>query len=345
MKAVSVVVPCYNAAQYLDKCIRYLLNQTIGRENLEIILVNDASTDDGKTWCKIMEYEHMFPDVILAVSLEENMRQGGARNAGIFYASGEYLIFCDADDWLLEETLEHCYQAAKKYNADIVEFLIHNVRDHAINVPLEKGDKDVLLEIDTEEKMIAFLMTCSEEFSYGSQKKFYRFSLVQENCIRFAEHLIFEEPSFMVPIRFYEQRHYFLDEKLYICYLSQESTVRSEWVRAHKWDNPQVWMHLVEDLEERGLLKKYHSEIEYLFFSWGFGLTMKMLLRRGYRLTIDDLEFLVDMVLRLFPDVRQNKYIVEIGKPEWDGLLLAILDVEFVEESVQVVNEILKKYL
>ena len=108
MKTVSVVVPCYNAAQYLDKCIRYLLNQTIGRENIEIILVNDASTDDGRTWCKIMEYERMFPDVILAVSLEENMRQGGARNTGISYASGEYLIFCDADDWLLEETLEHC---------------------------------------------------------------------------------------------------------------------------------------------------------------------------------------------------------------------------------------------
>ena len=57
MKKVSVVVPCYNAAKYLNKCVEQLLRQTIGIENMEIILVNDASTDDGETWGLITEYE------------------------------------------------------------------------------------------------------------------------------------------------------------------------------------------------------------------------------------------------------------------------------------------------
>lgn len=345
MKTVSVVVPCYNAVQYLDKCITYLLNQTIGIENMEIILVNDASTDHGRTWQKIMEYECRFPDTIMAISLEENMRQGGARNVGVSYASGEYLIFCDADDWLLEETLEHCHRTAKEQDADIVEFLIHNVRDHDITVSLEKGDRDLLIEVDTEEKRIALLMTSCEEFSYGSQKKFYRRSLIQDNHIRFAEHLIFEEPSFMVPIRFCEKRHYFLDEKLYICYLSQGSTVRSNWIQSHKWDNPQVWMLLIEDLEKRGLLHSYYPELEYLFFSWGFGLTVRMLLQQGYQLTHEDLDFLVGMVLELFPNVRDNKYISDRVDQEWDGLLLTLLNLEFTEESAQAVNEILRKYI
>lgn len=77
MKKVSVVVPCYNAAKYLRKCVEYLLHQTIGIENIEIILVNDASTDDGETWELITEYEIRYPDTIIAVCLEQNLRQGG----------------------------------------------------------------------------------------------------------------------------------------------------------------------------------------------------------------------------------------------------------------------------
>lgn len=76
MKKVSVVVPCYNVSAYLDKCMEYLLNQTIGIENIEIILVDDASTDNGATWEVIMKYERQFPDTIIAIPLEQNMRQG-----------------------------------------------------------------------------------------------------------------------------------------------------------------------------------------------------------------------------------------------------------------------------
>ncbi len=76
MKKVSVVVPCYNAAKYLDKCVGKLLNQTIGRDAMEIILVDDASTDAGETWKLITEYEQRFPDTVLAVKLEQNLRQG-----------------------------------------------------------------------------------------------------------------------------------------------------------------------------------------------------------------------------------------------------------------------------
>ena len=113
MKAVSVVVPCYNVGRYLGKCIDQLLGQTIGQEKIEIILVDDGSTDHGATWNVITGYEERFPDVIIAVSLNQNMRQGGARNIGASYADGEYLMFCDADDWMLEEALERCYQDRK----------------------------------------------------------------------------------------------------------------------------------------------------------------------------------------------------------------------------------------
>ena len=66
----------YNAAKYLDKCIEQLLHQTIGINDLEIILVDDASTDRGETKSLIQRYEQHFPETIIAVFLERNVRQG-----------------------------------------------------------------------------------------------------------------------------------------------------------------------------------------------------------------------------------------------------------------------------
>ncbi|MBO5474591.1 MAG: glycosyltransferase family 2 protein [Lachnospiraceae bacterium] len=345
MKKVSVIVPCYNAAEYLDKCITHLLNQTIGMENIEIILVNDASTDGGDTWGLITEYEQKFPDTILAISLEQNLRQGGARNVGVSYATGEYFIFCDADDWLLEETLEHCYCAAEEYNADVVEFLGQNVRDRDIPVSLEKGGNSRLIELDTEEKRKKFLLLVNEEFSYGSQTKLYRLSLIRENNIVFAEHLIFEEPSFVVPVRLYEKRHYFLDERLYVWYLSQNSTVRSDWGE-HKWDNPKVWMFLISSLQERGFMQIYNEELEFLFLVWGMGLSIRMIVQKGYVLMKEELQFLVNMILQIFPNIRENKYILNNnGQKGWYQLLVTLLNIEITDESIKVVNQVLRDFV
>ncbi|MBD5515136.1 MAG: glycosyltransferase family 2 protein [Lachnospiraceae bacterium] len=343
MKAVSVVIPCYNATKFLDKCIKQLVHQTIGIENMEIILVDDASTDNGATWNLISDYERQFPDTIIAVSLEQNMRQGGARNVGVSYASGEYIQFCDADDWLLEEALEHCYRAAKEYDADVVEFLNTDVDNHDIVVELVKGSRNEFIVLETEEQRKEFLLRMDGRLTLGSQRKFCRLSMVRENHLAFAEHLIFEEPSFMLPLRLYEKRHYFLDEVLYVNYLSQGSTVRGDW-GVHKWDNPQVWMHLMDDLESRGLFKKYYSELEYLFMRWGLGLSIRMTLQKGYVITKQELLILIHMVLRMFPDVRKNKYLTK-KKDLWDSLMLKLLDVEITDESVSVINDILYKYV
>lgn len=343
MKAVSVVVPCYNAAAYLDKCMDHLLRQTIGLENIEIILVDDASTDGGETWEAISRYERQFPDTIIAVSLEQNMRQGGARNVGISYASGEYLIFCDADDWLMTEALDHCYRAARGHDADMVEFLYTYETDRNGAAELIKGDRDELIVLETEEQRKQFLMGSDECLTLGSQRKCYRLSVIREQQIAFAEHLIFEEPSFTLPLRFYERRHYFLDEVLYVYYASPGSTVRGDWGE-HKMDNPKVWTHLAADLEKRGFLQKYHEEMEFVFFRWEFALSIRMIMQKGYMINTEELQFLIGVLYKWFPEVVKNKYLQE-RKDAWDSLLLTVLNMEITDESVKVINEVLKKYV
>lgn len=345
MRKVSVVVPCYNAAKYLDKCITQLLHQTIGINNLEIILVDDASKDDGETKKIIQKYEHIFPETIKAVFLDNNRKQGGARNVGITYAEGEYLIFCDADDWLLEETMAHAYSAAKEHDADIVSFSRRYVSTREDVVKAETGSGGRLFELDTLEKRKAYLLNMEEE-DYSSQNKLFRRSLIQENHITFAEHLCMEEASFTVPARLYAKKGFYLDEKLYICYLSPESTMRNDRFSDKKWDNLQVWISIMEELRVRGVFQKYYEETEYLFFTQGIGWGISFIFHKGGFLTKNEWKMIADIVQKITPNVRENAYIVNDKHAfyrAWNDLLLTILDAEFTDENVETANQAVKR--
>ena len=91
MKKVSVVIPCYNAENYIDRCISSLVCQTIGLEAMELIFVNDASGD--RTIEHLRAWEEKYPDSIVVIDCEENHRTGGARNIGMRRASAKYIGF------------------------------------------------------------------------------------------------------------------------------------------------------------------------------------------------------------------------------------------------------------
>lgn len=90
MKIVSVIVPCHNAAKWLPQCFLSLVQQSIGMDALELIFVDDASDDAGETWALLEEFERAYPESIMIIHLEDNLRQGGARNVALGYATGEY---------------------------------------------------------------------------------------------------------------------------------------------------------------------------------------------------------------------------------------------------------------
>lgn len=91
---VSIIIPCYNTADAIDCCINTLIHQTIGVKQLELILVNDASTD--ATYEKLLEWENRYPNSILVINCAEHMGEARARNLGAQYANGTYLSFTDA---------------------------------------------------------------------------------------------------------------------------------------------------------------------------------------------------------------------------------------------------------
>jgi glycosyltransferase involved in cell wall biosynthesis len=127
---ISVIVPVYNVEKYLDECIQSIVSQTF--KDIEIILVNDGSTDSSGLICD----QWMQKDERIKVIHKKNGGLSSARNAGIDAAQGKYIIFVDSDDyWIGTDSLAHLYDTAEKFDADVVrgEYIVENEKGERIN--------------------------------------------------------------------------------------------------------------------------------------------------------------------------------------------------------------------
>ena len=316
MPKVSVIVPCFNAAEYLDRCMNYLLLQTIGMEHLQIILVDDASTDHGQTLQKMMEYESKYPKQIVVIPLEENMRQGGARNIGLFYASGEYVLYCDADDWMIPQVLERLYDLAISYDCDVVEFDNLDVQTYDTSDDiLRSREDDEYWEINSEDDRKNYLV--SERSTPGCWNKLFRTSMLKENNIRYAEHVIMEEPAFTFMVRFFEKTHYYVHEVLHYCYQHSGSTMRSSYEK-RKFDHMITIDTLYADIVSRGFDVKYRNEVQFIFWYWYFFTSLIIAVGRNVFYDEKEFEEIQIRTREVVPDIRCNKYFQEklAGIPE-----------------------------
>ena len=144
MLLVSIIVPIYNVDEYLRQCIESLVNQTY--KNIEIILVDDGSTDNSGRICD----EYLNTDKRIHVIHKENGGSSSARRAGISSASGEYIMLVDGDDWIDQCTVEQCVRSLdKNRTVELVMFTYmreyHNnsIKSHILDKSLILNDKDV----------------------------------------------------------------------------------------------------------------------------------------------------------------------------------------------------------
>lgn len=112
-KLISIIVPVYNVAKYLPRCIDSIISQTYS--NLEIILVDDGSTDESGAICD----EYSKTDKRIRVLHKENGGQSSARNAGLDIANGEFIAFADADDWVANNYIEEMHLNLIEFDAEI----------------------------------------------------------------------------------------------------------------------------------------------------------------------------------------------------------------------------------
>jgi len=204
---ISVIIPVYNTQDYLSDCVDSILRQTL--EDIEIILINDGSTDNSG---KIIDgYVQKYPGKIRALTLV-NGGQGRARNFGIDIAQGEFLSFIDSDDYLEANALELMYSAALENDADIV------VCD------MEKRFDD-----RRREYVKAALQNDPLASAGSSSNKIFRRSRVGE--IRFPVGLWYEDFAFSAKLLLRSRKTVFVEKPLYIYRCGQSSTMNNNNAR------------------------------------------------------------------------------------------------------------------
>lgn len=112
---ISIIIPIYNISQFIEKCLQSVCGQSY--PYLEIILVNDGSTDDSDTLCHKWE----FIDSRIKVYHKKNGGLSDARNYGLSKATGSYIIYLDGDDWIATNTVEKLVHIAQEYHADFIQ--------------------------------------------------------------------------------------------------------------------------------------------------------------------------------------------------------------------------------
>ena len=177
---VSVIVPIYNVEKYLSKCIESIINQTLS--NIEIILINDGSTDSSG----VIADNYAKNDSRIKVIHKKNGGQGSARNIGIELASGEYIGFVDSDDWIDLDMYEKLYNAAMNSRASIA-ICNRKVLDENNNIKTVVNIKKKIIENvknNIADYIIEYLLYKHTVVIYN---KIYRSEIIKENKISFKE--------------------------------------------------------------------------------------------------------------------------------------------------------------
>ena len=244
MKKVSVIVPVYNVEKYLTKSLDSLVNQTL--EDIEIIVVNDGSTDNSK---KIIEtYKKKYPNKIKYLE-KPNGGLSDARNFGMPHATGEYIAFLDSDDYVELNTYEKMYNKAKEENADMVEcdFIWEYPNKRKIDAGIIYNGKKEML---TYARVVAW-------------NKLIKRALLEKNKIEFPKGLRYEDVEFFYKMIPYYNKVSFVKEPL-IHYIQRESSI-SKVQNERTKEIFEVLNNVIEYYKKNNLYNEYKDELEYTY--------------------------------------------------------------------------------
>jgi len=194
---VSVIVPVYNVAPYLARCLDSLINQTL--RAIEIIVIDDCSTDQSLSILQTYQTNH--PDKIVLIALNQNIKQGGARNRGLDIARGEFIGFVDSDDFVDLGLYQALYDKAIKTGADVVNYPTKRI-DSKTQEAIQCKPEPLLPcgVIDTDEKK-NHILAC-----YGEKIWNKLFHKRLWHNLRFPEGIFYEEQSTMALLIFSVQQ-------------------------------------------------------------------------------------------------------------------------------------------
>ena len=233
---ITIIVPAYNVEKYIDRCINSIINQSY--QNLQVIIVNDGSTDN--TWEKCQRYE----DKRIEIYKKENGGLSDARNYGLKFAKGEYVAFVDSDDWIDTSMISILYEVIRKYSVKIAVCEPYYAYDDHIYSRQMDGKS---FELDKGQALK--MLVEDRKFRTNAWNKLYSIDLWER--IRFPYGRKYEDVATIYRIYDAVEKVGFINKPLYYYYQRNDSIVHSF--------NINSYMDYIKGVKERReyLIEKY----------------------------------------------------------------------------------------
>ena len=267
---ISVIVPIYNVEQYLKECCDSILSQTY--TNLELILVNDGSTDNS--YAIAAQYEKMDERVVLLD--KPNGGQSAARNMGLEYVNGDYVLFVDSDDWIEPNCIQVLFDNMRETSSDIA-----CCRSQFINTTLNKiSFKPNFRLSQIESPDILEDALCVRNFRTSPSARLYNRNFLEKYHLRFKEGIVNEDTLFSLQVASVAHKISFVNDILFNIREREGSTSRSSYKRL--FQDMDTALNLAQQfIKQRG---QYDDRIDKLYKARYLRSTLYNLLQIAQRL-------------------------------------------------------------
>lgn len=266
---VSIIIPVYNVEAYLRECLNSVVTQTY--QNLEIICVNDGSTDDSF----IILEEFAQQDARIRVVNQVNQGLSCARNAGTNVATGEYIYFLDSDDAIYAELIERCLETLANHTVDIVTFDAEVINELGQAVR-ERYSRENILPKNKVLSGVDFLAIESKvSLQTSVPTYFFKHNVLRQNNLAFYPQMTHEDVLFHFQLLALKSiKIFYLSERLYRRRMRADSIMTTKFSIRNIEGYLRVYKELFKDKSNLALKKRYCQPICSRF--------IRELLRPGY---------------------------------------------------------------
>lgn len=333
-KEISVIIPCYNVEPYIDACVESLVHQAFGLQGMEFIFVNDASTDG--TYEKLLQWKARYEESIVVINLPQNRKQGGARNAGLQYAAGRYIGFCDSDDYVEADMYQILYQRLQESGADYA--VCGRYEEHPDGtITLLKAEQDEVLDLKQEEfkGFLADMLAPG-----GVVQRLYSRSFLEKIQVSFPENLKYEDNYFIGIANYYTEKIAVVSKPLYHYRVNLNSTIQSRNA-LHHLDRLQIEEMKLEELKKRGLWEEHRTDIEFNFIKLYWINSIATLMNRFDDIPEGVIKRMQHTVKSYFPDGKEN-FLLKYYMSKEQFFLAELIDYPFEMGDREEVSKVLR---
>ncbi len=249
---VTVIIPVYNVEKYLDRCVESVVNQTY--QNLEIILVDDGSSDKCPEMCDAW----IEKDRRVKVVHQKNSGAGFARNTGLENVTGNYVTFVDSDDYIDRTTVEKCVFKLLEDDSQIVMYgRVDVFSDGRTEKKTIKANRFFYQNEEVVEEILSGLFVNSKGYGVGVCGKMIDFDVIRTSGIRFRSEreLLSEDAFFLIELFSRICSVTLLPENLYY-YVQNENSFSRTFKKDFQQMNDNFLMHSVEKCKQQGYSRK-----------------------------------------------------------------------------------------